>query len=189
MRRDINLLTATELKKYVVNEKDIKARNASILLVSGFLLVVLFLFVYLFNLRKEINRVDTKVAEKEQSIEQMKDAEVLYKVSKSKIKAASDLIRQRPELLPILDLLENATPKGVIIAGINIPTADKISLSGSAKNPQVLEEFFNTLTQKEDIKKNLNEVKLGTLGRTKTSEYKFDLLIVIKGSGEKNAKI
>lgn len=178
MRKEINLLEATEITPNFEEQKQKKGMITSITIIVIFVIIIISVFAYTIYLQGKINSLSEKVSAKEQQIEKIKDRETMYRLIKSKIKGADQIISKRPDLVPVLDILQNATPKGIIFDNILLPVEDKISLTGKAIDSSVLGEFFSTLSEK-DFKKYFRQVTLNSLTYSKGKGYSFDIFILL----------
>jgi|GEM_PF-4900776 len=175
---EINLLEVSNLESPVEDERKKKDIRSSILLLVFFALIIASIFGYIFYLQDKAKALSLLVLAKEQEIESMKDKEVLYRIEKSKLKGASQIIDKRPDLIPVLEIIENTTPKGIVLESIGVPVEDKISLTGKAVDAFTLANFFSTLSEGE-YKKYFKQITLNNLSYIKGRGYSFDLLLLL----------
>lgn len=183
MQKDINLITVAEESTTEVASRARRTRT-SIFIILIFILIVGTIFGFSYYIKTELDTVSQKALAKEKDVEALKDVEEKYEIKKDKTRAIDEILTKRPDLVPVLDLLEKATPDGISYENIVIPSFDKISVRGSAKSSAVLGIFFSTLTENENFTKYIESVTMNSVALTKEG-YLFDLLLVLTTNNKK----
>lgn len=185
MQKEINLLDLTEKVSLEESKTHRKRMETSIGIFIVFILIAGAIFGYYYYLARQLSQIILLSNAKESEVETLKPIEEKYLVVKDKTSAIAGIIVKRPNLVPMLDLLQNTTPEGISYETVGIPSDDKISVSGTAQNSAVLISYFNTISTDVNFTKYLKEVSVNSVNLEKEGVYKFDLLFTLNPGGNK----
>lgn len=177
--KEINLLEINEQEDVRISASQKKRTQTSILIIFIFGIIFVGVIAYYTYLEKNLENLINRASAIEQEIESLKTTEEKYIFKKDKLTTIVNIIKNRPDLVPMMDLLQNATPKGISYKTINIPSAEMIVFSASADNSKVLTDYFYTLSEDSNFTKYLKEITMTSLILNKDKGYDFNLNLTL----------
>lgn len=175
----INLLPP----EIAIQEKQINKKNWVIKITS--LVIVLVIAITSVALGFSV----VKTSEEQQSLQELEKArseiaslnnqEGYLNLIKQKLTKISTLKDLDTSQISALNLISNLIPEGIQLASLSVGKNSQVTISGQSGNIEVLNSFFNNLTNEEKNNGKISKVAVGNLSATR-DKFKFDLTLSLK---------
>lgn len=183
MAKDINLLP--EKENLTTGEEGALAlvRNIGV----GFLVVVAILAAAVFLYEQVLLAASRERAQRQDNLERMitnlKDREILLRLTKDKTTGIAQVINGRPDYAKVLDDLSSLLPGGMQLLELSVKSNGMVTLSAQADNSSALNTFLSALVSTGNGDAKFRQISVDSLNSDKTGGYR--VAITMKAAGQK----
>lgn len=167
---ELKELAKKDAKRSLVNKISILLLGLLIMVTSGILAVVVYQ-------NMALGALNTSLGQERAKLDSVKDKEVVVKLLKNRIDTINQFTTNRYKQGEIFNIMMSLLPPGIELGSIQINKTPAVIIAGETEDSEVLQTFFNNLTDPKINDGKITLVTVESLSQSQTGGIRFDLKV------------